>query len=330
MSVIIKDIYGESKEVEGVRYFTLPDGRDILFYFDNAWDGAKIIRWADFYVIDGKYYKTQLSSLSEKEFKKYLSKNITRSKPVLGIVTEVDSHQLHVLMTSEDRTSLPSNPAEPLKYEVDSLPSEPPKYEADSVSLEPPKYEVDSVVLPPEVPSVDNEYENLLPVIAVFRKVNGELVLNLYSREYEEELHEQYVGEEYGRFKHYYGVKQVGTVKLPPEETLDKLIFEMLSSDKGGQSLRFKNTDNVREDEYFVLDDLLLNYSTQSHRCEDRNVLVRDFIADDYISNNKGRESYNRYSNGNRSQFVGLKRTVFHRNSYEINRDYGESSGRSR
>lgn len=328
MSVIINEMDGSSKIKDDVHYLTLNDGKMIIYGYDfkteNLW-------WGDLYIVDGKYYKTDVSTISDpKEFMRLLRTNITRSKPFSGVVQEVSSNVISEIINSDNVMTVSPTPNNPPVYGVSSPPPKnPPVYGVSSPPPKPPKYR-SNVVSNPSVEVVDNADKVIyLPTIAIPIEKNGEMFLNFYTRQHEEECQEIYIGEEYGRFKHYFDVHQVGSIKLV-DKNIDDLVWDILSPDKSGLSLKFENTSNKKNTEYFVIEDLLLNYSSQTHRCEDKKIVIRDFIADDYISNCKGQENYKRYSNDSRSNFVGLKRTVFHRNLYEINRDYNDNQGRSR
>lgn len=299
MGVIINNIDGTFSLLENVHCLSLDDERNFLYYYNR--DDNKL-HWADLYIIDDKYYKTKDSLISDlNEFRRLLSRNITKSKPLSGVVNEVS----YDFIKDEDSS-------EKVELELPTFP------------------EVNNIF--PELPDISQDereikYDNYLPVIAIYEEKNDELLLKLYSYQGNKENNEQFFGEDYGRYKYYYDVRYVGLVKLL-DKNIDDLLLEMLLLDNDLVFLKFDNTNN--ENECFVIDDILLNYSTVSHRCEDKRIVVRDFIADDYISNNNGSECYKHYSNDSRSSFVGLKRTVFHRNLYEINRDYNENYGRSR
>jgi len=301
MGVIINNIDGTFSLLEDAHCLSLDDGRYFLYYYNR--DAGKL-HWADLYIIDDKYFKTQESLIDNlNDFRRLLSRNITKSKPLSGEIKEVSYEFIKR-----------GGYFEKVDLELPSLPE---------VSNDFPEL--------PVIPLDEEEikYDNNLSVIAIYEENNDELLLKLYSYQSYQESYERFAYEDYGRYKYYYDVKYVGVVKLLGKK-IDDLVLEVLLLDKDGEFLRFKNTGNVINNEYFVINDILLNYSTQSHRCEDKRIVIRDFIADDYISNNNGNESYKHYSNGSRSNFVWLKRTVFHRNLYEINRDYNENQGRSR
>ena len=297
MGVIINNIDGTFSLLEDVHCLSLDDERNFLYYYNR--DDNKL-HWADLYIIDDKYYMIKDSSISDiNEFRRLLSRNITKSKSLSGEIREVS----YGFVKGENFSE---------KIELRSLP------ESNNIF--------------PDLPDIfqdekEIKYDNYWPVIAIYEEKNDELLLKLYSYQGNKENNEQFFGEDYGRYKYYYDVKYVGLVKLLNKD-IDDLLLEMLWLDKDLEFLKFDNPSN--ENVCFVIDDILLNYSTISHRCEDKRIVVRVFIADVYISNNNGNECYKHYSNDSRASFVGLKRTVIHRNLYEINRDYNENYGRSR